>query len=223
MVHHSLSGVLFLDELPEFSKSVLEVLRQPMEDRKVMVSRVHGRYEFPTHFMLVAAMNPCRCGYYPDRNRCNCRETEVARYLGRISRPLLDRIDICMEVPQLAYTDIRKLPENREDRKTEDSKTMRERVVRARRMQEIRYREENIHTNSELSAAQIGRYCRLEREGELLMEQAFSHLKLTARGYNRILKVARTIADIEGEEQITAKHLSEAICYRSTDLSCWKK
>lgn len=217
-------GVLFLDELPEFSKQALEALRQPMEDRKVMVSRVHGSYEFPTNFMLVAAMNPCSCGYYPNRNRCNCKETEVARYLGRISRPLLDRMDICMEASQLEYADMKKeFQKESSDRKTEDSKTMRERVIRARERQKIRYRKEQIHTNSELSASQIGRYCQPDKAGEKLLEQAFSHLRLTARGYNRILKVARTIADMEEKEQITAKHLSEAICYRSTDLNYWKK
>lgn len=217
-------GVLFLDELPEFSKQALETLRQPMEDRKIMVSRVHGSYEFPTNCILVAAMNPCRCGYYPDRNRCNCKETEVAKYLGRISRPLLDRMDICMEASQLEYADMKKESQKeRSNRKTEDSKTMRERVIRARERQKIRYRGEQIHTNSELSASQISKYCQTDRAGEKLLEQAFSRLRLTARGYNRILKVARTIADLEEEEQITARHLSEAICYRSIDLSDWRK
>lgn len=215
-------GVLFLDELPEFSKAALEVLRQPMEDRKVMVSRVSGSYEFPTYFMLVAAMNPCRCGYYPDRNRCNCKETEVFRYLGRISRPLLDRIDICMEVSHMEYADMKKKTEKGGIRlENEDSKTMRERVVRAREIQNVRYRGEGIHTNSELSAAQIQRYCRMDSDGEKLLEQAFSYLKLTARGYNRVLKVARTIADLDGEEEICSRHLSEAICYRSTDIREW--
>ena len=217
-------GVLFLDELPEFSKTVLEVLRQPMEDRKILLSRVHGCYEFPTNFMLVAAMNPCNCGYYPDRNRCNCKETQVARYLGRISRPLLDRIDICMEVSGVEYTDIRgKQKKNKLCLKGEDSKTMRERVVYAREVQRIRYQSEKIHTNSELSASLIQRYCKTDSAGEALLEQAFTHLKLTARGYNRILKVARTIADLDGEEQITGRHLSEAICYRSTNIQEWKR
>lgn len=217
-------GVLFLDELPEFSKNVLEVLRQPMEDRKVMVSRVSGSYEFPTNFMLVAAMNPCSCGYYPDRNRCNCKESEVSRYLGRISRPLLDRIDICMEASHMEFADM-KMGAKKDKRKkqNEDSQTMRTRVVQAREVQKIRYQKEGIFTNSELSASQIQRYCKTDKAGEKLLEQAFMHLKLTARGYNRILKVARTIADLDGEEQITEKHLSEAICCRSTNLSDWKR
>lgn len=215
-------GVLFLDELPEFSKAALEVLRQPMEDRKVMVSRVSGSYEFSTHFMLVAAMNPCRCGYYPDRNRCNCKESEVSRYLDRISRPLLDRIDICMEVSCMEYVDMKKLEKKRYE-KREDSKTMRERVIRARKVQEKRYRQEGITTNSELSVFQIQQYCQMDKEGEKLLEQAFAYLKLTTRGYNRILKVARTIADLDGDEQICGHHLSEAICYRSTDIREWKK
>lgn len=215
-------GVLFLDELPEFSKTVLEVLRQPMEDRKILVSRVHGSYEFPTNFMLVAAMNCCGCGYYPDRNRCNCKETQVARYLGRISRPLLDRIDICMEVSSIEYTDIRG-QKKKKFSKGEDSKTMRERVMRAREVQRIRYQGEKINTNSELSASQIQCYCKIDTAGEVLLEQAFARLKLTARGYNRILKVARTIADLDGEEQITRRHLSEAICYRSTNIQEWRR
>lgn len=210
-------GVLFLDEFPEFSKSVLEVLRQPMEDRKVMVSRVHGSYEFPTNFMLVAAMNSCSCGYYPDRNRCNCKITEVSRYLGRISRPLLDRIDICMEVSAMEYADIKK-----EGQKKEDSAAMRNRVIQARERQEFRYRKEGIYTNSELSASQIQRYCKVDKKGEALLEQAFAHLQLTARGYNRILKVARTIADLEGEEKIVVQHLSEAICYRNIRINEWR-
>lgn len=215
-------GVLFLDELPEFSKTALEVLRQPMEDRKVMVSRVYGSYEFPTNFILVAAMNPCNCGYYPDRNRCNCKVTEVARYLGRISRPLLDRIDICMEVSHMEYADMKKGGSQIEQR-NEDSATMRERVVQARKVQQRRYQKEGINTNSELSASQIQRYCKIDRKGEALLEQAFTYLRLTARGYNRILKVARTIADLDGEEQILGRHLSEAICYRSINISEWRE
>jgi len=212
-------GVLFLDEFPEFSKSALEVLRQPMEDRKVTISRVYGSYEFPTNFMLVAAMNFCKCGYYPDRNRCSCKESEVARYLGRISRPLFDRIDICMEVSPLEYADMRNgRQKNKENCKNETSLTMRKRVTDARERQRVRYQGEKIFTNSELSAAQIKKYCPLDQKGERLLEQAFSQLQLTARGCNRILKVARTIADLEGEEQIQTAHLSEAICYRSTEL-----
>ncbi len=215
-------GVLFLDELPEFSKTVLEVLRQPMEDRKVMVSRVYGSYEFPTNFMLVAALNPCSCGYYPDRNRCNCKVTEVSRYLGRISRPLLDRIDICMEVSGMEYADIRSA-ERKGKQKGEDSAVMRERVIQARERQRVRYQKEGIITNSGLSASQIQQYCKLDKKGEKLLEQAFTHLRLTARGYHRILKVARTIADLDGEEKILVRHLSEAICYRSTNISEWRE
>ncbi len=211
-------GVLFLDELPEFSKTVLEVLRQPMEDRKVIVSRVYGSYEFPTNFMLVAAMNPCNCGYYPDRNRCNCKETEVLRYLGRISRPLLDRIDICMEVSQIEYADMRRGEKARIKLKNEDSNTMQRRVIQARERQKIRYRDEKIFSNSELSNAQIQKYCKIDLAGEHLLEQAFSRFNLTARGVHRILKVARTIADLEEKEEITRQHLSEAICYRSVAI-----
>ena len=204
-------GVLFLDELPEFSKATLEVMRQPLEDREVVITRTHGSYLFPTRVMLVAAMNPCRCGYYPDRSRCKCSEADVRKYLSRLSRPLLDRIDISVEVPRVSGEDLRKAEPGM------DSETMREMVIRAWEIEKARYAEEGILFNSQLSGARIRKYCRLGEEEEQLLSEAFEALGLSARAHDRILKVARTIADLEGAQDITKRHLSEAISYRQLD------
>lgn len=208
-------GVLFLDELPEYNRNTIEVLRQPLEDRYVNISRVHGTYRYPSGFMLVAAMNPCNCGYYPDMNRCICSPNQVKRYLGKISKPLLDRIDICIESVCVNYKDIE------EKRMEETSQEIRKRVLQARRVQLNRYQNEMIHFNSELTPGLIKKYCVLKEEEKQLLEDVFLKLNLSARAYHRILKVSRTIADIEGEENITRKHLSEAICYRSLDKKYW--
>ena len=205
------NGVLFLDELPEFSKATLEVMRQPLEDRQVVITRTHGSYVFPTRVMLVAAMNPCRCGYYPDRSRCKCSETEVRKYLSRLSRPLLDRIDISVEVPRMSGEDLRRADPGM------DSETMRGLVIRAWEIEKDRYSREGILFNSQLSGARIRKYCRLGPDEEKLLSEAFESLGLSARAHDRILKVARTIADLDGAEEITKRHLSEAISYRQLD------
>ena len=208
-------GVLFLDELPEYNRRTIEVLRQPLEERYVNIARLNGTYRYPTNFMLVAAMNPCNCGYYPDVNRCICSPNQVKRYLGKISQPLLDRIDICIESIQVNYKEM-------EDKKIhETSEQIRLRVGKARNMQLERYKGESIHFNAELTPGNIRKYCTLGKEEKKLLEDVFEKLNLSARAYHRILKVARTIADLDEKEKILKKHLSEAICYRSLDKKYW--
>ena len=206
------NGVLFLDELPEFPKSVLEVMRQPLEDQRVVISRVHGSYVFPTRVMLVCAMNPCRCGYYPDRNRCKCSEAEVHQYLSRLSRPLLDRIDIACEVPRV---DVAKLQGT--ENTGMDSEKLRSIVIRAWEIQKERYKGLGILFNSQLQGREIRKFCVLGKEERSLLTEAFEKLELSARAHDRILKVARTAADIDGSERITTAHLAEAVSYRSAD------
>lgn len=208
-------GVLFLDELPEFQRETLEILRQPLEERQVVISRVHGTYTYPADFQLVCAMNPCKCGYYPDRSKCRCTPAEIHRYLSRISKPLLDRIDICVETPRIEYRDLE------EKRRGESSANIRIRVEQAMEIQKKRYEKESFLFNSQLKGAKIDEYCQLEKEGKKLMKQAFVRLELSARSYEKILKVARTIADLEGETQILSCHLAEAISYREVDLKYW--
>ncbi len=208
-------GVLFLDELPEFNKSTLEILRQPLEEKEVHISRVNGNYCYPADFMLVAAMNPCNCGYYPDRKRCNCSVNQVKRYLGKISEPLLDRIDICTEVMPVP---VEMIQTGKEGRSSAEIKIQ---VERARKIQEERYQKEKIYFNSHLSSSQVKKYCVLGKEEKQLLEQIFNKYSLSTRAYQRILKVARTIADLEGVEKITTKHLSEAFFYRSLDKKYW--
>lgn len=214
LAHH---GILFLDELPEFNKATLEVLRQPLEDHKIILSRVRGSYQYPANCQLVAAMNPCGCGYYPDRSRCKCSLSDVNRYLGRISQPLLDRIDICMEVPRLEYGE---LTGNRQD--NEHSEDIRMRVEAAVERQRVRYQDEKILFNSQLSARLMNRYCKLGNNEQELLRQAFQNMNLSARAYHRLIKVSRTIADLEDSEQIREKHICEAIGYRSFDREVWK-
>lgn len=208
-------GVLFLDELPEFQKNTIEVLRQPLEDKSINITRLNASYRYPAGFMLVAAMNPCSCGHYPDRNKCNCSINMVKRYLGRISQPLLDRFDICIEALQMNYQELQ------HQEKQETSEEIRRRVSVARRIQLERYRGQNVYFNSELTPRSIKKYCKLAPKEQALMEQAFIKMNLSARAYHRILKVARTIADLEESETITTKHISEAICYRSIDQKYW--
>ncbi len=208
-------GILFLDELPEFHRSALEILRQPLEEHCISISRSSGTYRFPAEFMLVAAMNPCACGYFPDRNRCRCREWEVDRYLGKLSRPLLDRIDICTEAPRISYEELAG------NRREESSARIRERVKAAHRIQQERYRGLSIHFNAYLSGKAVGRYCPLGRkEGELLKE-AFGKLNLSARAYHKVIKVSRTIADLEQEEGIQERHILEALSYRAPERDAW--
>lgn len=207
-------GVLFMDEVVHFSNATIEVLRQPMEDKKVQIARSYGTFVYPADFMLVAAMNPCPCGHYPDRNRCTCNESKVRKYLSPISGPILDRIDICVEVSRMEMKDL-------ETKGGERSKEMLKRIERARQMQQERFRDSNIIFNAQMGPGEIGKYCSLESREKKFVEQAFNTLKLSARAYHKILKVARTIADLDGSEGITELHLAQAIAYRSVDRKYW--
>ena len=208
-------GVLFLDEFPEFHKNTIEVLRQPLEENSVTITRLYASYRYPAGFMLVAAMNPCSCGFYPDRNRCSCSYRMIKRYLGRISQPLLDRFDLCIEVAQMNYKELQR------KEKQETSADIRARVRAARQIQLERYRGQKLYFNSQLTPGLIKKYCMLGTEEQSLLEQAFVKMNLSARAYHRILKVSRTIADLEQSEKITSKHISEAIYYRSIDQKFW--
>lgn len=201
-------GVLFLDELTEFRRSTLDILRQPLEDKVIHISRSSGNFCYPANFMLVGACNPCPCGYYPDHQLCRCTPYEVKQYLHRISGPILDRIDITITTPKVTYQELSSNSVN------ETSATMRERVMAARERQEYRYRELPIAYNSDLSPSQVKIYCVLGESEETFMKQLFQIMHLSARSYHRLLKVARTIADLEQSEKITEYHLSEAITYR---------
>jgi len=209
------NGVLFLDELPEFQKNVLEVLRQPLEDREITISRVNGSLTFPSNFMLITALNPCPCGHYPDSNRCHCSEESIKRYLGRISGPLLDRIDLHVEAAAVKYENLN------DSRKGDTSAVIRERVIAALKRQQARYKDEGIHFNSQLSASQIEKYCVIDENGSKLLKVAFDKLNLSARSYHRILKICRTIADLAGSDDIKVNHITEAIQYRSLDRKYW--
>ncbi len=208
-------GVLFLDELAEFQKPVLEVLRQPLEERQIRITRTQGNFVFPADFILICAMNPCPCGNYPDYNRCTCTPAQVQQYLGKVSQPFLDRIDICVEAPRIAYEELA------EGKKQESSAMIRERVFLARKVQLKRYEDRRILTNSMLDVSELKEFCDLGRREELLMRKAFVSLGLTARTYHKILKVARTIADLDGCEKIREHHLKEAISYRTIDKKYW--
>lgn len=211
------NGVLFLDELPEFGKNVLEVMRQPLEDRCITISRARFAVEYPAGFMLVASMNPCPCGYYnhPDRP-CLCSPGTVQKYMNRISGPLLDRIDIQLEITPVPFEKIS------EKRPSESSSSIRERVIRARAIQEERFKKyEGIHCNAQMNTRLLHRYASPDDIGLTLLKNAMNRLNLSARAYDRILKVSRTIADLEGSEKIEARHLAEAINYRSLDRESW--
>jgi magnesium chelatase family protein len=206
-------GVLFLDEFTEFKRSALEVLRQPLEDRVVTISRSRATITFPANFMLVAAMNPCPCGNLTDPNKqCRCSIRDIARYRQKISQPILDRIDIHIEVPPAKYCDLA----GEED--GEPSHAVRERVTRAREVQERRFsKSRSVFTNSQMTARHIKTYCPVDAKGEDLLRAAALRLGLSARSYSKILKVARTIADLDGRQAIEPRHLAEAIQYRSSD------
>jgi magnesium chelatase family protein len=201
-------GVLYLDELPEFQQDTLEILRQPLEEGQVRIARSSGSCTFPADFMLVASRNPCRCGYYPDRRICKCSEREVARYLHRISRPLLDRIDLHVAVEPMRYEDLES------DACEETTAQIRARVLLAHERQRARYRETDCRFNADLTAAQMKRYCPLTDEASALLQKVYQQKNLTARTYHRLIRVARTIADLEGQDQITYRHISEAVLYR---------
>ncbi|HXK50461.1 MAG TPA: YifB family Mg chelatase-like AAA ATPase [Clostridiales bacterium] len=206
------NGVLFLDELPEFRKNVLEVMRQPLEDREVTIARAASTLKFPSNFIMVAAMNPCPCGYYGDPTRdCTCPPYKIKSYLSRISGPLMDRIDIHIEVPALKYDELA------QKKDAEKSGTIRERVVKARNVQNERFRGRSIYCNSGMNQKDLKKYCALDAASESILKRAIETLSLSARAYNRILKVARTIADLNGKENICAEHIAEAVQYRSLD------
>lgn len=201
-------GVLFLDELPEFKREILDSLRQPLEERKVHISRISENVTYPSDFMMVCAMNPCPCGYYPDKNRCRCTQPQVKKYMGKISGPILDRIDLCVELQAVDVSSLRK------ERCHESSKAIRERVLNARKRQEVRFVDTTYRFNSDIGSSSIAKFCALGEEEQACMEQLYHSLQLSARAYHRILKVARTIADLEGAEHIRVEHLLEASFYR---------
>lgn len=206
-------GVLFLDELPEFRRDCLEALRQPLEDGSIRVSRIFKSFVFPASFVLVAAMNPCPCGYYTDpKKACRCNPNKISSYMSRISGPLMDRIDIHIELPPIKY---RELAETKE---AESSSLIKARVEEARFIQKERLREEGIFYNAQMNAKLIKKYCRLEEEAQGLLKMAMTELGLSARGYDKILRVSRTIADLAGSEIIRAEDISEAVQYRSLDM-----
>jgi magnesium chelatase family protein len=210
------NGILFLDELPEFGRNVLEVLRQPLEDKKITVSRAKYSVEYPANFSLVASMNPCPCGYYNHPTKeCTCPPSAVHRYMSRISGPLLDRIDLHIEVTPVP------LSEMMSERVEESSEAVRERVIKARRIQSERFSGLGIHTNSMMNSKMLREYCPLDERSRMLLERAMTQLNLSARAHDRIIKVARTIADLAGEENIGVTHISEAITYRTLDRESW--
>lgn len=208
-------GVLFLDEMPEFSRRSLEILRQPLEDKVIRISRVNGTCEFPADFILCAAMNPCPCGHYPDMNRCRCTAGEVAHYMGKISQPLLDRLDVCADVSPVSFSQLSG------QRTGESSDTIRKRVACAQEIQQNRYKQEGIQFNGELRGRKIEQYCQVDEAGMKFLKRAFEKLPFSARMYHRILKVARTIADMEGAEIIRSVHIGEALTYRAFDKKYW--
>lgn len=211
------NGVLFLDEFPEYSRVALEALRQPLEDGVVTVSRVNNTITYPARFMLIASMNPCPCGYYGSKvKQCKCSPAQIQRYLGRVSGPLVDRIDLQIEVDAISYDALRDKKNNEES-----SEVIRERVQKARLIQQERFKNSGIFANAHMTSKEIARFCPLTDDADSLLKQAFDSLKMSARAYSRILKISRTIADLEGSNQITASHIAEAIRYRSLDRKYW--
>ncbi len=209
-------GILFLDELPEFKREALEILRQPLEEKQVQIMRMQGTFTFPADFMLAAAMNPCPCGYYPDRQKCGCTPFEVHRYLDKISGPILDRIDICVEAPKVEMDTLIKGGGSKEG-----SREMKERVIQARERQAFRYRKLGITCNAQLQPSQMRKFCSLTGKEELYLKEVFGTMEFSARAYHKVLRLARTIADLEGAEKIGTAHISEAVCYRLTDGKYW--
>lgn len=205
-------GVLFLDEMPEFPKHVLEVLRQPLEDECVTISRVNGTITYPSKFMLIASINPCPCGYFGDgSNRCSCSATQIKNYIGKISGPLMDRIDLHIEVKPVKFNDLSN------ESKSESSSSIKERINKARKVQLKRYAKEGIYFNSQLKPKHMNKYCKIGQKEKALLESAFEKYNMSARAYNRILKVARTIADLDDSESIKIDHIAEAIQHRTLD------
>ncbi len=209
-------GVLFLDELPEFGRETLDILRQPLEDHEITIARSAGTFRYPARFMLAAAMNPCPCGYYPDRNRCRCTSSEINRYLQRISGPVLDRIDLSAQAPQVCVEALQSR------QKEESSEKIRARVLRARERQQARFAGTSLYFNGDMGAKDVERYCVLGEKEEEFLRRLFVKMQLSARTYHRILKVSRTIADLEGAEKISQKHLAEAAGYRIAEKEYWE-
>ena len=205
-------GVLFLDEMPEYSRRALETLRQPLEDRKVTVSRVQQTTEYPANFMLIASMNPCPCGNYGSKNQiCRCTPAQIHNYVSKLSGPLMDRIDLQIEVDNISYDELRTKQTG------ESSAEIKKRINRVRALQRERFVNDGISTNAEMGSKELAKYCQIDENCERLLKKAFEKLNLSARGTTRILKVARTIADIEGCENILPAHIAEAIQYRGLD------
>lgn len=213
LAHH---GVLYMDELPEFQKSALEILREPLEEKQIHLSRLDATVIYPADFILVASMNPCPCGFYPNRNRCSCSPPAIQNYLNRVSQALLDRIDLCVETKELSFREIQqKSP-------SETSAAIRERVKRVHELQQERYRGSKIRFNSQLSGQDLAVFCRLDEESEQHMADFYDEYQLSARAYNKLLKVARTLADMEESEMIRWSHLEEALCFRSPNKKYWR-
>ena len=211
------NGVLFLDEMPEYQRQTLESLRQPLEDGTVTVSRAKQSLDYPAKFMLVASMNPCPCGNYGSKTQqCRCTAAEIRRYVSRLSGPLLDRIDLQVEVDGISYEELRFAPPS------ENSATIKERVEKARAVQRERYKGSGVHTNAQMTNAQMKKHCALSPECERILEAAFRKLNMTARASTRVLKVARTIADLDGSADIQSRHITEAVQYRSLDRKYWE-
>ena len=211
------NGVLFLDELTEFNKNTLELMRGPLEDKEVSINRVNANFIYPCNFMPIASMNPSPCGYYGAKNKeCTCTKNQIDKYINKISGPLLDRIDIHIEVEAVDYKNL----EN--DTEEESSEEIKKRVNKARKLAYERYKEYGIYSNSELTPELINKYCILGEEEKKILEGAFEKLGFSARAYTRILKVARTIADLDEKENIAVKHIIEAIRYRDLDTKYWK-
>lgn len=210
-------GILFLDELPEFNQNTLESLRIPLENKEITINRSHITVTYPCKFMLIASMNPCPCGYYGNLEKnCSCKPEQIKKYLNRISGPLLDRIDLHVEVPTIHYTDLTK------NRKIETSYEIKKRVTKARQIQLERYQKYAFLSNSELLPPFIDQFCEISTKSKKILEMAFEKLGLSARAYHKILKIARTIADLENFEKIQENHIAEAIQYRSLDRKYWK-
>ncbi|MBO5484185.1 MAG: YifB family Mg chelatase-like AAA ATPase [Lachnospiraceae bacterium] len=209
-------GVLFLDELPEFDRNAIEVLRQPLEEGWVNLSRLNGNCRYPARCLLLAAMNPCKCGWYPDKSRCRCTPQQVRSYLGKISQPLLDRIDICTETIPLKYQEL-------EDERiaSESSEEIRQRVEEAQKIQLERYQGEEFFHNAQLTPQKIKKYCPMKKDAREYLQMIFEKMEFSARAYHKILKVGRSIADLAGSEMIERKHIAEAVCYRLIDRKYW--
>lgn len=220
LISRAHKGVLFLDEAVHFSSAALEVLRQPMEDKKVLIARSTASYEFPAEFMLVAALNPCPCGNYPDPQRCRCSQEQVRRYLGRLSGPLLDRIDLCVEMGRLSIKEYRLRKPGEKDGEY-GSAAMRERVLRARKVQEERFAACSISFNAQMGVNELQDFVRLSKEDQEYMDSVYESLHLSLRSYHRLLKVARTIADLDGRSDVGKEDINEALCYRSVEDRYW--